>query len=386
MKTKETQPARQPFAFAALSKAAASIALAFALIAGGANAQGKSPRAAASIAPLHSLLAAVAGGDPLLLIEPGRTPHRVRLTPSQVSALHKADAFFYIGGIGAEGFSAQMLGALKGKKVAFTDTIKTLPYREPNYLTRRGKDKHGHDDDHHDEHDHDEHDDHDKHDRHDDHDDHGHDKKHGKHDDDDHRDHNGHDKHDDHDDHGGHDDHHDHDHGHGQFDVHLWLDINRARQMVKQMADILGAVDPAQRETYRQNAARTDAKLAALDAEIAAILADAKGKPFVVAHDAYQYFERRYGLAQPVALRGGEAGGLSAKRLRAARRAMREQGIRCVFREPQIPARHLQALAEDNNATIAVADPLGANIPAGEEHYFMMMRQLAKSFANCLAG
>ncbi|MGI9337017.1 MAG: zinc ABC transporter substrate-binding protein [Gammaproteobacteria bacterium] len=344
-KKKPPQGVLQKFRFlrAVLSKAAVLPLFAIVLFAGGANAaDDKKPQAAASIAPLHSLLAGVMGENPLLLINPGQSPHYVQLAPSQVRALHNADIFFYIGG-GGEGFSGRLLHSYKGKHIVFSQTIATLPNRRPNFLKPR--DKHGHDKEHDDEH-------------------RGH--KHDKNEDDDDR------------------KHRNRKHKHGSRDIHIWLDINNARDMVKQMADALGEQYPAKRETYRQNAARMDAKLAALDEEIAAILADAKGKPFAVAHDAYQYFERRYDLAQPVALRGGFAGGLSARRLRAARDALHSRGIRCVFKEPQLPARHLRALTEGGDAVIAVADPLGANIPAGEEHYFATMRQLAKSFADCL--
>ena len=289
------------------------------------------PKAAASIAPLHSLLAGVMGEMPLLLIDPGQQPHRAQLAPSQIRALHNADILFYIGG-GGEGFSNRLLHSLPLKKIAFSETIDVLSYRRPGFLR-------------------------DKHDKHKDHDD-------------DHKD--------------DHDDHRGHNHDRHRSDIHIWLDVDRARLIVKQMAKALGETYPARRDSYQQNAARMDAKLLALDTELAAILKGAQNKPFAVAHDAYQYFERKYNLQQPVALRGGFARGLSARRLRAARMAIRKNDIRCVFREPQLPARHLQNLVENTDAVVKVADPLGANIPAGEEQYFMLMRQLAKSFADCL--
>ena len=379
------------FVAAALSKLpkAAALLLSAVLVVGGAGAhsEGESPKAAASIAPLHSLLAGVMGEEPLLLIDAGQSPHRAQLAPSKVRALHHSDIFFHIGG-GGEGFSARLLHSYDGRRIAFVRTIATLPNRRPNFLSGKGGHRHKHGRKKHD-------DDHRGHDKHDDHDDdEGDHHKHDEHDDDEHKD--------DHRKHGGHDDDDDDNHRgrkngkhgkhgnahrghrHGIRDIHIWLDIDNARQMVRQMANALIELYPSKRETYLQNAAKTDAKLVALDAEIAAVLADVKGKDFAVAHDAYQYFERRYDLSQPVALRGGFGGGLSAKRLRAARAALQARGIKCVLSEPQLPARHLRALVEDTDALIGVADPLGADIPPGEEQYFVLMRALAKSFAECL--
>ena len=345
--------------------AARAAGLLFALcLAAGAQAEGA--RAAASIAPVHSLLAGVmhgVGGEPSLVISPRQSPHHVQLSPSQVRALHNADLFFYIGG-GAEAFSSRVLESLPKSvgQVVFAEApeITMLPFREGEH-----HDDHG--DDHSDAH-HDDHDDHDKHD------DHGHEK---------HDDHDDHDKHDDHDEHEGHDE---HGHDHGAHDVHIWLDIDRARLMVKIMARELAKADPSHRAAYEKNARELDAKLAALDAELAQTLKNARGKHFAVAHDAYQYFERKYGLEKPVSLQGGFAEQLSAKRLSEARATVREHNIRCIFREPQIQARYIEALTEgtDLSITIGVADPLGANIPPGAQHYFTLLRQLAKAFADCL--
>ena len=334
------------------------------------GAQAEGARAAASIAPVHSLLAGVmhgVGEEPSLMISPKQSPHHLQLSPSQVRALHNADLFFYIGG-GTEGFSSRILESLPKSvgQVVFTEApeITLLPYREGEHHDEHG-DEHG--DAHHD--DHDDHDKHDDHDDHDKHDEHGHEK---------HDDHDDHDKHDDHDEHEGHD--------HGAHDVHIWLDIDRARLMVKIMARELAKADPAHRAAYEKNARELDAKLAALDAELAQTLKNARGKHFAVAHDAYQYFERKYGLEQPVSLQGGFAEQLSAKRLSEARATVREHNIRCVFREPQIQARYIEALTEgtDLSITVGVADPLGANIAPGAQHYFTLLRQLAKAFADCL--
>ena len=93
----------------------------------------------------------------------------------------------------------------------------------------------------------DKHDDHDKHghkeDKHDDHDKHGH--KEDKHDD---HDKHGHkeDKHDDHDKHG-------HAHAHGEFDVHIWLDPNNAKVIVKEVANQLATLDSKNSDFYKEN-------------------------------------------------------------------------------------------------------------------------------------
>merc|ERR1711995_302601 len=114
---------------------------------------------------------------------------------------------------------------------------------------------------------------------------------------DDHDDHEEHDDHDEHDDQNGHDD---HGHAHGEFDVHIWLDPMNAKEMVHEIAHELGDLDPANKNKYEANAQATIQALDQLINDIEkGINKDAK---FVVFHDAYQYFEERFGVRAAGAL------------------------------------------------------------------------------------
>src|SRR5690606_35780239 len=112
----------------------------------------------------------------------------------------------------------------------------------------------------------------------------------------------GHDHHDgdDHD----HDDDHGHDHaddahaheGHGTRDMHVWLDPANAKAMVAAIGASLSQADPANAARYAANVAAMRQRIDGLNGELAQTLAAAKGKPFIVFHDAYQYFEQAFGL------------------------------------------------------------------------------------------
>src|SRR5690606_35583959 len=108
-----------------------------------------------------------------------------------------------------------------------------------------------------------------------------------------------HDHGEDHGDEGGDD--HGNDHGHGAYapeaaslDPHLWLDPGNARVIAAATAAALIAADPANAATYEANAEAFAARLDALDQELESLLAPVADRPFVVFHDAYQYFEARY--------------------------------------------------------------------------------------------
>ena len=180
-----------------------------------------------------------------------------------------------------------------------------------------------------------------------------------------------HDKHDDHD-----------DHGHGEYDLHAWLDPVRAKKIVDVIARELSALHPDNQETYQANARRLHEKLTELDAELKTILSTAQGRSFAVMHDAYQYFELRYGLENKLSIRDHDATA-SAKRLLDFRR--KSADITCLFGEAQIPLHQMRALIGGRNIKLGELDPLGADLTPGADLYFKMMRNLGRAFADCLS-
>ena len=79
--------------------------------------------------------------------------------------------------------------------------------------------------------------------------------------------------------------------------MHFWLDPENAKLMVTQIATTLSEVDPDNASAYQANAEAEQLKLDALEQELKTTLAPIADKPFVVFHDAYQYFEARFGLS-----------------------------------------------------------------------------------------
>ena len=68
------------------------------------------------------------------------------------------------------------------------------------------------------------------------------------------------------------------------------------------------------------------------------------------------------------------------------REKIKTSGARCVFREPQFEPRLLSMLTEGTGAGIGTLAPLGADLPAGPEAYFLLMHHLGDSLRDCLAG
>ena len=333
------------------------------------------PPVVTTIKPVHSLVAAVmeGAGTPHLIVRGLASPHGYSMRPSDATALQEAKLVFWIGP-DFELFLRSPLKALShGPNVV---ALANAPGVEKRLLKDRDRKKeHDHDDHGKDEHKHEKHaEDEHKHEKHaeDEH-------KHEKHAEDEHK----HEKHakDEH----GHDE-HGHDHGDSPYDMHLWLDPQNAIAIVKAAQKALSAADTANAELYRANAEKTIAALNDLMAQIKGDLAGLGKRPFIVFHDAYSYFEHRFGLEASAAIAINPEVKPGAKRVSDIQDRIRKNGVVCVFAEPQFPAKLVTLVTEGTDAKTGELDPLGARNEAGPAHYPALIRQMANSFKDCLSS
>lgn len=168
-------------------------------------------------------------------------------------------------------------------------------------------------------------------------------------------------------------------------DPHAWLDPENAAIWVGLIADALAGLDPDNAAAYRANAGAALADLAALQGEIAARIEPIREVPFIVFHDAYQYFETRFGLSPVGAIALADAADPGAARIEDLREILARRGVACVFSEPQFNAGLVDAVMDGRPARTTVIDPLGVDITPGPEFYATLMRNVAGAFATCLS-
>lgn len=176
---------------------------------------------------------------------------------------------------------------------------------------------------------------------------------------------------------------HDHDdgHGHGGVNPHYWLDPVRMAGAVNVIRGALIRLDPARAKTFNANADDVIARLKALDAEISAMLAGAKGG-YVAFHAAWDYFAARYGLVEVGVIEESPGREPSARKMAALAAAIKQTGARAVIVEPQFPQSLGAALAREVGVAMELADPQGG-VP-GRMNYFELMRFNAAAFARAL--
>ncbi|RLJ59342.1 zinc transport system substrate-binding protein [Litoreibacter meonggei] len=286
------------------------------------------PRVVTDITPVHSLVAQVMGdlGEPEVLVTANASPHSFALRPSQAGALEQAQAVFWVGE-SLTPWLEPMLDRLSADAVQVEllhlPETQTLGFRDAD-----GFEAHDHDDDH------------------DGHDDHGHD-------------------------------------DHGNVDPHAWLNPDNAVVWLDAIAAELSTLDPDNAATYAANAQAAKDGLAATVAQIEATLAPAQGKAFVVFHDAYHYFEARFGIEAVAAISLSDAATPGPARVERIQQTVRENGVSCAFSEPQFSDGLVATVLDGTDARVAVLDPLGAALPEGPELYNDLLRNMAETIAGC---
>lgn len=177
---------------------------------------------------------------------------------------------------------------------------------------------------------------------------------------------------------------HDHsDHIHS-VDMHFWLEPNNAILLTKYIASILSKVDPNNKILYFRNAEKFEIKMKALDKKISKLLKTIKAEPFLVFHDAYQYFQHHYNLNGVGAITLNPEIPPSAKRLQAIRNKILSSKVHCVFQEPQFQSKLIQNLASELKINIGELDPLGSNSHLDPNGYYLLMDNLALALSACL--
>lgn len=179
----------------------------------------------------------------------------------------------------------------------------------------------------------------------------------------------------------GHEEHH---HDHGATDPHLWLDPDNAAIIATLLAERLSTLDAANAARYNQNAAAFKQNLMQLDGQIKAQLAPVQQRGFIVFHDAYQYFEKHYGLTGTGSITLSPEAAPSAGQLAALQEKIRSQKVSCVFAEPQFKDSLVTTLIANTQAHKGQLNADASDLPVSPQLYSQYLKRLADAFAQCL--
>ena len=140
-------------------------------------------------------------------------------------------------------------------------------------------------------------------------------------------------------------------------------------------------LDPENSSIYKSNSKKA---LVDVDKLIKDIKKDLnKNLRFVVFHDAYQYFENRFGIKVLGALTVNTDVMPGAEQLSEIREIIEHEKVNCLFSEPQFNPAIIKSIVADTNVKIGILDPLGAKLNKGKNLYFTLLKDMSSSFKGC---
>ncbi|OEY66060.1 zinc ABC transporter substrate-binding protein [Marinobacter sp. X15-166B] len=280
------------------------------------------PRVVVDIAPLHSIVSEVMSGvgEPKLLIQPEASPHSYSLRPSEAGALAEAEVVFWI----SEELTPWLENPLANLAGSATkvEMLELSATVKHEYREGANFEEHDHGDDEH--------------------------------------------------------------HHHGDYDPHAWLDPMNAKVWAAQIAQVLSGADSANANVYRQNARAFADAMDELTASLNERAQRLEGIRVIVFHDAYQYFERRFGLPVAGAISLSDASDPSPARIREIQTMAKELEVTCAYSEPQFNPGLIKTVFEGSEVTTTgILDPLGVAIEPGKGFYPQLLNSLMASLEQC---
>jgi zinc transport system substrate-binding protein len=288
------------------------------------------PQVTTDIPVTHSLVTRVMAGigTPDLIVNRGASPHDYSLRPSNAASLEAADVVFWI----SNGLTPWLDDALNtlarnAKVIELMDAkgATVLPFRDGATFETHSH-RHKHDEDGHDE----------------------------------------------------------DEHATVNIDPHGWLDPDNGKTWLDVIATELSKIDPENTDIYFDNVSQGKTDIDAVISEIDATLATFRGTNFIVYHDAYQYFERRFDVLAAGSISMGDVSDPSPARIAEIRQTVEELDMTCVFSEPQFNPELIATVVDGTKARARVIDPLGTHLTLGADFYLNLLRNIAQTMASCL--
>jgi zinc transport system substrate-binding protein len=283
------------------------------------------PQVTTDIPVTHSLVTRVMAGigTPDLIVNRGASPHDYSLRPSNAASLEAADLVFWI----SSELTPWLEGALKtlaadAKVIELMDAkgSTVLPFREGSTFETHSH-RHKHDED---------------------------------------------------------------EHATANIDPHGWLDPDNGKTWLDVIATELSKIDPENTDIYFENVSQGKTDIDAVISEIDATLATFRGTNFIVYHDAYQYFERRFDVLAAGSISMGDVSDPSPARIAEIHQTVEELDMTCVFSEPQFNPELVATVVDGTKARARVIDPLGTRLTLGADLYLNLLRNIAQTMASCL--
>ena len=139
---------------------------------------------------------------------------------------------------------------------------------------------------------------------------------------------------------------------------HVWLDPANAARMCDRIAQVLEVADPPGGAFYQENLKAYQNSLATAAAAIRGRVQALDDRRFISYHPAWPYFARALGLEVAAVITPIPGQEPSARKVVALVKQIREQRLRVLVTEPQLPSEIPDLLAEETGIAVITLSPI----------------------------
>lgn len=176
-------------------------------------------------------------------------------------------------------------------------------------------------------------------------------------------------------------------HEHGDCDAHVWHDVANVIVWSNNLAEAFAALDPANADSYRANAAAYVAQLETLDGEIrdAVSTIPEERRVLITNHEFMGYYAHAYGFEVAATVLPGNLTGseIAPQDLAALIELVRAEGVPAIFAENTTNPQLAELIAQEAGVSVVTrlySDALGADAPT----YIDLMRANTQTLVDAL--
>lgn len=142
---------------------------------------------------------------------------------------------------------------------------------------------------------------------------------------------------------------------HNEYDPHIWLDFDNAKNIVNTIAKVLKERDPSNASYYEANAINYNKELTKLDNLYKERLSKSKTKQIIHGgHYSFGYLAKRYNLKYTAAQGFSPDGELTAQDIITLLKQIKKHGIKYLFYEELENAKIAEIIASETGAKLLV--------------------------------
>jgi len=169
-----------------------------------------------------------------------------------------------------------------------------------------------------------------------------------------------------------------------QIDAHLWLDLSNAVKIAEIIAERVISLDPQHEESYRNNLSMFEANIMNTILQIEQKLSTQPKADYAVYHNAFQYFERQFGLQHAIVILQDPEIQPSMREVVQLRQQFQQQAPSCLLSEIDESADLVNTVLNGHELRSIPVDLLGYRVSSDRDGYIQFISNIADDFIRCL--